>query len=907
MGAVRISTEFYTDQGVRYKVNIWDSDWASATITSFNNNGFELEYDRCDKFLTPLIPSSCYFTLIDDNSAAFTAFKTDLANAQENEFKLYIEKYVSGAWVIDWAGIIMSDMVSWDNDCSPRYFEIIAKDGLNRLEGITFDKILTTPYTTQALQPVSKIIFDCLSYAGTAQFWNGSSKPYMACNLEKHDVLQTGINQAQILDLIYIGKEFLIDDSSKPLNGVTSYKFRGQYDEPLKAKDVLSQILQLFGLRIILSEGTWQILEVIQFTRSSDAFGQYDYLGAYTGSSAGTLKLTENGTTLAVLANGKYGYYPPVKLARAKIYPNEILNGSFYLISGVYDSSLTFISSTFDLGTVYGGTGLQLSINVNYDIRAWYQLIGKDFYVEVSVKLVLGSNRIKNRDTTDGYKGGEVYFTTTAADSYKYDIYQPYLQQNIIDQTRAVTIQTPDIPAGTYASSSLVVIATLKSISGTTTFPSKNYLNLFFNRVEISCLDTAKTPPTYGQITELEYTNTNLADNSINIDYGFLRICDNIGQTAISDFNSIMVIQPNNAGALTRSTNWEAGYTTDVGLVETLLKETVALQATAIKKYVGNFRSIIYDGWNTIEYDSIIWVFMGGRYSAKMDEWSGEWFAIAHDNSITIAATTRVDDYKPATFSPTSWHKDIPFSNGYPIGQKPVVKINTGVALGTTGLTSFTIDAAEYDHFRAGDVVMLLDPVGLNNYQDWALAANCEVGDTTLTVNSGTLTKEVWQTYVFAHQPREIVASNLLRASQKIEVGGSQNREINEILKVLTTNATTTEATTNGSVGLGSSNRIKIPDDTAIGFTITVVAKEQNTSDCAMMVRQFIIYNDSGTTFWDGTINTIGTDIISAGFLGITVTVSANDTNDCLKVEVTGIAATNINWTVNVKGVISTY
>ena len=152
MGAVRISTEFYTDQGVRYKVNIWDSDWASATITSFNNNGFELEYDRCDKFLTPLIPSSCYFTLIDDNSAAFTAFKTDLANAQENEFKLYIEKYVSGAWVIDWAGIIMSDMVSWDNDGSPRYFEIIAKDGLNRLEGITFDKILTTPYYSQLVR-----------------------------------------------------------------------------------------------------------------------------------------------------------------------------------------------------------------------------------------------------------------------------------------------------------------------------------------------------------------------------------------------------------------------------------------------------------------------------------------------------------------------------------------------------------------------------------------------------------------------------------------------------------------------------------------------------------------------------------------------------------------------------------
>jgi len=900
MGAVRIQIETTSKEGVRCRINIWDSDYASATITTLESDGFELEYDRVDKFLSPLMPSSCYVTIYDDGSVGFSQFITDLANAQENEFKLYIEKYVGGSWVIDWAGVIMSDMVSWDNDNSPRPFEIVAKDGLNRLEGITFDKILTTPYTSQALQPISKIIFDCLSYAGTAQFWNGSSKPYIKVNLKKHDVLQTGITQAQILELIYIGREFLIDDSSKPLNGVSSYKFRGQYDEPLKTKDVLKQLLQLFGIRLLLSDGSWCIEEITSFTNSTDTFGEYTYLGAYTGSNTHTLKLAENGSTLALLAGGKFGYYPPVKSAIAKIYPNEILNGSFYLITGLFTGSASMTSSTFALGTIYGGTDLQLGVNIYYDVRTWVSSAWKDYYLEITAKFVLGSNRFKDTGTTF-FKGEEGAWTTTSADKYTVNIVEDVSQYH----NRVFSFKTTDIPAGTHTNCTLVITAALKSRTGAA-LPPKSDLYVWMNRVEVSCMDLAKSPPSYGQISELEYTNSTLAENSILIDYGFLRINDNLGGVNISDFNSIMVIQPNNAGALTRSTDWEAGYTTDVGLVETLLKETAALQATAIRKYVGPFRSTTYDAWNSIEYDTYTWVFMGGRYNFKTDQWSGEWFAIAHDTSITLAATTRVDDYKPDSFTPTSWKKDIPFVDGYPIGHKPVIKINTGVAI-STATTTFTIDAAEYDHIRSGDTVKLIDQYSLGTIQEWVTTANCEIGDTTINVSSDTTDQEIFANATFEHEPREIVASNVLRASKNVEVGGSQNREINRILKIITTNATITEATTDGQSGLGSSNRIKVPDDSAMALTITVCGKVQNTNEYLMFIRQAIIYNNSGTTTLDGTVNTIGTDIVSAALTGSLVTLTANNTNDCLKVEVTGIAATNINWTINVKGVISIY
>ena len=177
MAAYRIQNVLYSDQGVRRRIGIWDSTWVAATITSFECNDFEIEYDRCDKFLTPLIPSSCYYNLIDDGSAAFTTFKTALSIAQEDQFKLVVELWNGASYDIEWAGIIMTDLISWDNTPAPRPFEIVAKCGLNRLEKIYFDKLTAAPYSTLGVATMLKVIFDCLSYAGTAQFWNGSSKP----------------------------------------------------------------------------------------------------------------------------------------------------------------------------------------------------------------------------------------------------------------------------------------------------------------------------------------------------------------------------------------------------------------------------------------------------------------------------------------------------------------------------------------------------------------------------------------------------------------------------------------------------------------------------------------------------------------------------------------------------------
>ncbi|MFZ4398886.1 MAG: hypothetical protein ACOYO1_02535 [Bacteroidales bacterium] len=112
-----------------------------------------------------------------------------------------------------------------------------------------------------------------------------------------------------------------------------------------------------------------------------------------------------------------------------------------------------------------------------------------------------------------------------------------------------------------------------------------------------------------------------------------------------------------------------------------------------------------------------------------------------------------------------------------------------------------------------------------------------------------------------------------------------------------TADAVLTEIFTNGS-----STRIVLLANNAYSFLITVTAiNTAARNQTASFIRRGLIYNNAGTTALEGALQTIGTDIINASLAGIAPTISADDTNDCLKIQVTGKAATTINWIVNVQ------
>jgi hypothetical protein len=106
------------------------------------------------------------------------------------------------------------------------------------------------------------------------------------------------------------------------------------------------------------------------------------------------------------------------------------------------------------------------------------------------------------------------------------------------------------------------------------------------------------------------------------------------------------------------------------------------------------------------------------------------------------------------------------------------------------------------------------------------------------------------------------------------------------ILRATTTNDTPTELFLEGS------NRFTIPASGIIAGTISLVGARTDGSAIAHYVRQFCLKNVAGTTSEVYAPVTIGTDNAA----GTSIAITANDTNDALKIEVTGIAAQNWRW-----------
>jgi len=110
------------------------------------------------------------------------------------------------------------------------------------------------------------------------------------------------------------------------------------------------------------------------------------------------------------------------------------------------------------------------------------------------------------------------------------------------------------------------------------------------------------------------------------------------------------------------------------------------------------------------------------------------------------------------------------------------------------------------------------------------------------------------------------------------------------------------KTTTNSAVELfldGSSQRLSIPTGKVFAFTINITGIKSDGSAVAHYLRQYAIKNIALTTTEVYAPVTIGTDNAA----GTSIALSANDTNDALKVECTGIAAETWRWVASVDAV----
>lgn len=156
-------------------------------------------------------------------------------------------------------------------------------------------------------------------------------------------------------------------------------------------------------------------------------------------------------------------------------------------------------------------------------------------------------------------------------------------------------------------------------------------------------------------------------------------------------------------------------------------------------------------------------------------------------------------------------------------------------------------------------------------------------------------------TYLFRHSAGTVSATSALITDSisavNLTVGLPNFRSSKFILNRLTTDSTPSSLTLDGGVPT-TSNMLVIPSNTTWFTEIKIAARQVSGVNHAAYQRKCLIQRTDNTTTLVSGVDIIGTDYETNSAWD--VSVSIDDTNDYLKVDVTGAATTNIRWVAEV-------
>ena len=605
MANVKLFSEFKSDQGVFYRIEIFDEDYTGTTPDEFSvtGNGFELKYSgQTDNIYSPIIGSAVSIGMYIKDTAT-TNFVNSLKLYQENRY--FVKIFKNASLDFYWGGYIMQDVIAIEDASSPYVLELQATDGIAKLKNIDGPDGITP------IQNVfSSAIFDSYSYNIYPVDWpvlkmisNWWSQQHTYSATE--NALQTSVVDLSV---------FHTYSADGTINRVSYY-------------EVLTGICRIFGLRFYYSNGSYRAEQIFQ--RDNDNITEFSYKpnGTFIGYESVTHDKTINQTkNRARLAGNIFNFLPAVNETR--IQTSE--NGIDY--NGVVATNV--LTPLIDLGYTPGVGGSNfLEITFNYEITLtanvtdnarflWYML-------DVDVIQDDGTTvYYLERDHTKLQPLGQTWTTTQADGGYQVLVGRVVERSDLgFQYVRGQhTIVTPvlqidgDITVQFNSNRFINSNGTTKVLNGSNT-----------STWRAKVISITKSIGTNGYDIRSKTTN-NDNDSGIIYDLGDTKIFDGPGTAG-----SLYQRNPSTL-AQTLTTGWREGNTGTYNTVQRLVaNEFLSLMNKPVQKYDGSIFSN-HDFMTRLVFEAKNWLQLGGTFKANSDEWDGEWFAIAKE-TITISNT----------------------------------------------------------------------------------------------------------------------------------------------------------------------------------------------------------------------------------------------------------------------------
>jgi hypothetical protein len=345
----------------QWTLEIHDSDYVAGTV-NFNiaANSLKIKYTgNPSKTYQPLTPSTLSFVFLVEN-ATHETFISDLAGSPEGEFSV---KLLKGSNLY-WAGNIIMDPVSLEDQYYPYQFSISAVCGLSTLKDVEYWNA-GTAYTGSAT--LLEHLQNVLGKIGTDTHWGVTD-----------DYLITGIN--------WFEDSHSSPDDPLAVTRVSHEVFYKEDDDGQKVHDscydVLNHIATALGANLRLSSGAWYFNQVTEYANSTQRRVSYYKAGTQKAVSAATsydISVDQTKTDAAgsgrYRTNGKFGYTHQLRQVKL-VYDNSIpsnllLNHEWNHVTGSDEYSAGSISmGSGDVSLKFTGT-----LNVTMDVLASSDII----------------------------------------------------------------------------------------------------------------------------------------------------------------------------------------------------------------------------------------------------------------------------------------------------------------------------------------------------------------------------------------------------------------------------------------------------------------------------------------------------------------------------------------------------
>ena len=642
--AIRFQSEFKSDQGDQYKIEIHDSEWLGGTYTfNVDSRGFELEYTgETDDIVSPIIGSKLCVGAYS-NDGYFETFIDSLKGYQEDRYRIVVyrsetherravddglvfepllDEETETTYYLWWCGWIMQDLITIEDASQPYIYELTAVDGLGRLANIDYTDANVISQNGFGLTRITEIIKNALVDTGLDDLFGASDVFFETCANWWETTAHTYSTSTDVLYLT-AADVGLFDSRDDDGNLIRTTSF-----------DVLRQLATLFNARVYMERGRF----VFEQIGTRTALVRYVTTYTKTATKIST-KSTSDDIVLdqtlygARLAGNVWNFLPALKRVSVT-YSQRFLSpwfGAYRFENG---------DTEFSPGFIAGGQGIQLALYgpINYAISCSNRL---EFGNDTTQLIVIFRVEIRVEDSSNpgtywyfnrafnGYSGAVSFGTagwSTTAGYYYFDMPMTSVYESIGSTSLLHTITTSDIPV----TGSLRVRFDLYNKYDFANGGAAYVLDAGIDQSEtwnaviaFSRVDDGSEPA-----NGVVYTSTNgSADvaSNLTLELGDVVIADGALQTGD--------LAAYNGSSWVATGSWRVGNSgTGLPILKLLTSETLALHHKPVQRYDGSI-VVSSNFGRRIVFGSNYYLRMNGRYTANTDEWSGTYFLVQRNRS----------------------------------------------------------------------------------------------------------------------------------------------------------------------------------------------------------------------------------------------------------------------------------